>query len=126
MGVSQMMKSMEAYEFEEGAIAYFVLGVMPYAIVNAYSFSSTAITNQEAFIISSLVGCVLFFTINSVTKRCYNFSYEPTLKTFFILTLQALVAALPAAAIIILFTTQGMAISMLLSIALTFAGLGAI
>lgn len=120
MGVNGMMKSMDAYNLEEGAAAYFVLGVMPYAIVNAYVFSSTALSTQDAFVISSAVGCGLFFAINSITTRYYNFSYEPTVKTFLILTLQAFVAAVPAAAIIILFTTQGMALALLLSAILGF------
>lgn len=106
MKVHGLLDRFEQVTIKEGAIAFFVIGVMPYAIVNAYAFGASSMTTQEAFLISSIVGCALFFGVNRVTEKHYNFSYEPTIKTFFLLTAQALIAALPAAAIIILMTIQ--------------------
>lgn len=113
--IHQMLENMSVSDIEEGAVAFFTIGVAPYAMIIAYVFSRSSMDFGHAYLINTLVGIGLFLVVNLITKTRYNFEYKPTLKSFTILLMQLIVIAVPASAIMILFSIQAMALSIAIS-----------
>lgn len=104
MNASKLRCKSHLSPLNNGAVAWFIIGVMPYAILNSYIFSLSGVAIENAIMATSVIGCTLFFVVNRITDKYYDFSYKPTIKTFLILTLQVMAAVIPAALIPLVFT----------------------
>lgn len=117
-----MLENVRVSDIEEGAFAFFVMGVVPYAMIIAYVFSQSSM-DGHAYLINAVAGFGLFLAVNCITRARYDFEYEPTLKSLTVLLFQLIIVAIPASAILILFNIQAVAVSIALSAIAGFFGI---
>jgi hypothetical protein len=97
----------------KGAVVFFVLAIIPLAIVNILVARLSFTVGSWIFLVNGFIGCLLFVGVNRLTSSLYGFSYEVSAKDLFYILLQIIVACVPAAIIILLITTQTMAITLI-------------